>query len=856
MADYRSWNVKPLAGVMAALVGVLLWVGISLAGQEKDKGSGEGVDSKASATGVRRAEETFKRYLGDCAQCHEDKCGNLGAAVREEWIKPGDPEGSQLVSQLKDSSQWEMNMQSAVRLSDADKKAIYEYIKNLKSSDVPAITSVNASAGGEKPHKAIPAAQAEMTFKRVLSACAQCHRAQSQSVNTAVQSGRVKPGNPEGSLLYKQVKGLHMRAATGLGVAEATGVYDYIKNLKDADVHVTGSGNLSPPSSVGPVWARKPAPQPEAPTKRLKPDAFQASFYCLSTPTGEMTCDREEIALRYQACDLGHQIAFLETIPKLGLTRDQAQKLLPFAQKARDMYEQRASELRDCWRAYAGMCNWQRKFMVMSFKGCDRGMINRTIGESGFCGCPAYSVGRFDKTEEFYTEMAALGTEAEGAVLLDVQKEKLPDIKAELGWVELPIHTRRAVIKAGGTRASIGALGQLLLAPNAVAWLEKAAGRDADESARRAKEFLPLGAELIQRHRDMVCYDLRLVDGANVISGFNFTEKQLNSLIDMLQGEVKEIHAGHAEDNKKNLRPLVVLLAGMREDVEQGRGLTEEKKRQEIEFQQGICRGNYRSKGHTGVGRYDYTQGSLLCPIHKDYTRKMEAVFERLNGEVLYESQCKLLYDTHVCQWWPPGYYSDPVRVGQAAQQVVYPEHAVIARLRAAAEGEYAGERNGYAGELADRLLAGKTSAGRKEKEVQRIAAALDSIRLMSEADYELNKYTLLGNILKKSCPEMAGSTVFKAITDADVKDLTWDMFAKQENLTIAWSPYDFMKAMTKAGKPLPSLTEQAVPYAWIEWPIYLREMPAYFLMDPNVVPSLEIMRIIAREPAKMGAAK
>lgn len=780
-------------------------------------------------------QDDFNKVVGTCVQCHEAQCGSIETAVQQEWIKPGNPDGSMMYTMLKDSGQWAPKMKAAVQLTEADTKVVFDYIKAMKPA-----AKENENAATTKASAMTP--DAEKSFRHALSACAQCHRSQSQNVETAYLSGRIKPATPDKSPLYTQIKSMHMKAATGLTDADAAGVLNYIKGLKEPELAAATAGKTVWKPGAGPVWGRQGGKDPI--TRAIKPDAFTASFYCLSVPTGAMTSDPEEVLLRYQACDLAQQIAFLEEIAKLDLSKEQAEKLLPFARQARDMCEERADELHEQWRAYGVMCNWQRKFMVLSFKACGRKFIDDTIGMSGFCGCPAYSIGRFDKTEDFYAAMGALGDEATNAVLTDEQKEKLPDIRAELRWAELPVHERRAVIKSGGTKSFIDALGQLLLAPNAVSWLEKKAGQDSAASIERARKLVPHAAELIQLHRNMVDYDLRLVDGANVISGFNFTEKQLDSLIGIINGEMKQLHSEHAELNKKSLRPLVALLTGMRDDVEQGKGLMDEKKQRVIDLQNLICRGNYR--GRSGVGQYSYTQGSLLCPVHKEYTRKMEAIFARLNGEVLYESQCRLLYDTHSCQWWPPPQYSNPVRVGQAAEPAVYPEHAVLARLRGASDAEYQVERDAFVAKVVSGTLSGRPATAAKERETDRVAGLVDSIRAMPEADYELNRFKLLAQILKKPCPEMIGGTP-AALMDEAVKDFTWEKIAKGQYLPEVGSYYDLMRAMAKAGKPVPSMADLGVPYGWIEWPIFLREMPAYFLMDPDVVPSLEVLRIIER---------
>lgn len=700
------------------------------------------------------------------------------------------------------------------------------------------------------------AAQAETAkvsadeFNGILKRCAQCHQPQFKNVDTAVRAGLVKPGNPDKSALCAKIKGLHMSVATGLSDADARAASEFIGNLKDSDVKPAAPGE-KPLSGMRPTvtWARKMSTEPAPVLPKIAPDPFKTSFSRLSVPTGAMTGDPEETLLRYQACDLIQQIAFLEAMAKLDLSKEQAAKLLPYARKARDRVEERAEQLRDQWTAYAAQCNWTRKFMVTSMFRCDEKTRNELIGRSAVCGCPAYTIGNHDRTEEFYEEIAAIAREA-AAVFSEAQKGKMLEVLADQYWVELPVHTRCAVIKAGPTRTRMDGVGRLMVAPNAVAWLEKKTGEDTAASIKRAAEFLPLGASIIQKQRDMLHYDLRLVDGIGVIGGMNFTMKQLDSLIGVLTGEMKSIHADHAKAVKENLRPLVTLLTEMRDDVEQGKGLVEEKKQKAIQLQEGICRGNYRHK--MGVGRYEHIQGSLLCPVHKDYTLRMEAVLKRLEGDILAEGQCKLIYDTHSCQWYPPAHLSNPVRVGQVPTPIDYPELKVIAELRAAADSEYEKKRDAFAAETVKKLVGEKASQEAREKEQRRVTDLLDRIRSIPDADYVMDKHSFLSQILKKNCPEFTGDN-FKPVTEEDVKDLTWDKFVKAGTIGETWSPWDLKKAMEKAGKPLPSVTEKLVPYSWVEWSLFLREMPMYFLMDPDVIPSLEIMRTIGLNPAKYG---
>ena len=73
--------------------------------------------------------------------------------------------------------------------------------------------------------------------------------------------------------------------------------------------------------------------------------------------------------------------------------------------------------------------------------------------------------------------MAAVEREA-GEALSAAQTAKLPEILADLSWVEHACHTRRELFKDGPAKTVAGALGRLFMAPNAVAWLERKAGQD------------------------------------------------------------------------------------------------------------------------------------------------------------------------------------------------------------------------------------------------------------------------------------------------------------------------------------------------------------------------------------------
>lgn len=580
--------------------------------------------------------------------------------------------------------------------------------------------------------------------------------------------------------------------------------------------------------------------------------AYRASFFHMLVPTGAITSDREELTLRYQACDLAHEISFLGAAARLELTKDQAEKLLPAARKVRELCEERAAYIRDSATAYLHQCDIVRDNNILVVTGCDRDEVQKSIGKlEGMCSTPNYGLGRLDHPlrEQFYRDVAAVGAEAEQNILTSAQREKLADAAAEINWVDLPAHSRRDIysfVTDPATNVPMGTMGRMLLAPNAVAYLEKLAGQDASASIKRIDEFRPLAAEVQQLRRNVWSYAYRLVDGANIMSGMNFTEKQLTSLIGMLQNELTKIHAAHSEMNKKSLRPMVTLLAQMRDDVAAGKAVTDEQMQRVVDLQKQVCRGNYCNM-RSDDGSVQYR--GIFCPLHKDYTDAMEAVFKRLeDGSVIDVAQAKLLYETNQCDWLPPKNYRDPVRVGQAAKTIIYPQFDVITRLRAASDDLYAKQRDDFAAETVAGMLGPKAAAAAKEKEIARVSAALDEMRAMPDALYEMNKYSLLAGMVKRACPEKTSGTGAEHANAGDIAQLTWDtrFWAKGYD----WSQWDFMRAMEKAGKPMPLFSEKPVFYGSPEYlPAYLQEWPAHFLMDPDFAPALKTMLAVVRSP-------
>ena len=819
MAVDRLWARRQMpVCIIAALLGFFCLLGLSRAGESL---------LKLQPAPAAVSDADFQRILSACAQCHRAKSQSVQSAIDAGRIQAGDPERSLMFRQISN-----MHMKAATRLGQKEADAVYKFIKNLqpdKNTVAPKIP-----AAGVTPAAPLTA---DEHFKQLLGVCAQCHRGKFDTVAVAIDQGWIEPGDPEKSRFYRKIMqssawNPKMQEAVHLTDADKTAVADYIKNMKALPV-------AEAPKLPAPAVTKAAA------AGELNAE-FKASFRNLTVPTGAMTADREEMLLRYQARSLAHEIAFLCAVARLEVSKDQAQQLLPVARKARDLCEDRAVVLRDACKAYGIQCDAVRNNNIMVVTGCDRDQIQRLIGEQwGMCGPPGYGLGSLDHPvrEKFFVELAALAKEADSAGLSAAQKELLPAIEKELAWTDL-LQTRRAIwsfVTDRATAVPVAPIGRLLMSPIAVAWLEKAAGLDAAASIKHEQEIQPLGADLTQRYRDMGNRDLRIVDGGNVISGMNFSDQQLTTLINVLRGEVAEIHAAHAEANKKNLRPLVTLLTQMRDDTAAGKELAPEKIQKVLEYQKGICRGNYV---HVADNYY-----SVLCPIHKDYTQKMEAVLKRLeDGSLIDVAQAKLLYDTSQCDWFPPKNYRDPVRVGQAAKTIVYPEHDVIARLKGLSDTDYPKERDAFARTLAAATLAKNANDAARQTEAQRLGAALDKLRDMPEALYELNKYDLLSDLLKKPCPEKTSGTGAEYPNNGDIQDLTWD--TRFIRAPYQWSYWDFMQAMKKAGKPLPSFLDKPVPYeAYGNWAMSLQEWPAFFLMDPDVVPALETLRVIVRNP-------
>lgn len=123
-------------------------------------------------------------------------------------------------------------------------------------------------------------------FKRLLGDCARCHESECASLDAAVQGNWIKPGAPEGSMLYNQLADAgrwspEMKQAVKLSDDDKKAVYGFIKSLKPADF--AGKG----PSSTGPVVALSPE--------------LEAKFHRVESACGQ--CHK----VRHQAVDLAYR---------------------------------------------------------------------------------------------------------------------------------------------------------------------------------------------------------------------------------------------------------------------------------------------------------------------------------------------------------------------------------------------------------------------------------------------------------------------------------------------------------------------------------------------------------------------
>jgi mono/diheme cytochrome c family protein len=168
------------------------------------------------------------KTLQACAQCHKDRFGSLDTAVGGGWITPGDPEASRMYMQIAKG-----HKKDNTRLTDADAKALFDYIKGLKAADfkTPAAVKVAGTATRATTQNANATAAARAGFARATEACGQCHKPRYESVDIAGQLTWIEPGDPEASRFYMQIARNHMKGATRLTDADAKAVFDYIVSM-------------------------------------------------------------------------------------------------------------------------------------------------------------------------------------------------------------------------------------------------------------------------------------------------------------------------------------------------------------------------------------------------------------------------------------------------------------------------------------------------------------------------------------------------------------------------------------------------------------------------------------------------
>ncbi len=199
---------------------------------------------------------TVNRVLGDCARCHAAQCRGVDAATKCGWIKPGDPERSPLYVYAKLGND---HKPTATRLSDADLRAVRDYIESMKAPPVNV-----AVKDGKTDPAAVSTAGAKLptdaAIQRARLACAKCHMERHQDVDIAGQRDWIVPGEPDASRFYRQIARNHMKGVTRLTEDDAQAVYDYIERLAPAGAASTGS-SAPAGTSEGPV-ALKPGDFP------------------------------------------------------------------------------------------------------------------------------------------------------------------------------------------------------------------------------------------------------------------------------------------------------------------------------------------------------------------------------------------------------------------------------------------------------------------------------------------------------------------------------------------------------------------------------------------------------------------
>ncbi len=505
---------------------------------------------------------------------------------------------------------------------------------------------------------------------------------------------------------------------------------------------------------------------------------------------------KDEMELRWQLHALRYDMAFLQAMHELQLSKEQKERLLPIALKARARGVERTAEAYKVVRdSLLGDMHALMDHLIDPKTGKAWDDRNGGVYRPGDC-------------KGFGEDVRALEKDALG-VLTKEQADMLSTSLKELTGKQSVKDMRRALEQVQIPRqftgmywchstGGWGAMGTLLMAPNAVGWLEGQLGKDVAESETLARQAIVDNAQL----QTLINYSVagthhRTIPAVNIYNGMNFNESQLTRLIDIAK-ESDKVYADHSAVVKKALAAVIEQTAKARDLAGEGKPIPKELNDRIRALSRDAC-------GNTFIN---------FCPVHQEFNDGLKKLVAK-TVDVIGEERAGLCCRVNCC-FLPPDYaaYNDPVRVGEATPEPRVDEQTIFEKLRTISAEAYDRERDAA---VAARLAAMRKAQGDKfaeDRERVRLAELLDMSRTMGDADFKLH------------CLEMAAMFGGKPVPCE----------IRQTN-SLIWSKVSADEVIGKEHGAWPYKKEERIVYFFVD-PYYADVLAKYLAIARNYKPS------------------